>query len=408
MIDLITMLKRQPSYRRLWFGDVISLLGNWLSFVAISMLALEKGEGAIAIALVFVAHNLPYALFAPIAGTLTDRFDRRTLMLRANDAQGALTLVMAAAAAFEQIAIVQILLFVRISLSAFFVPAHAAAIPRTVGKKEDLTLANALSSATGSVAFGFGVALGGMFVAFAGVTLAILADASTFFFANLFIRRLPALPPIRSENEKRTPRLRDAWVYALSNKNVLEAVLAKTPLAFASGAAWVALVESTHRIALFTAGATTLGLLNFARAFGSSVGPALTVYLKIAGVSGAFLRSASFAVTLAGIALLAASEHGALTFFGAVVWGIGISANWVRAQTKLQSGSPDGLMGRLSAIDFFSFTLASSVGALAGAIFMERSGLPAGAAWLGIAGCFVLWFLLFSATRDSRQGKIPC
>ena len=67
---------RHRGFRRLWASQAISLFGDWLSFIAISLLALHKGDGAIALAMVLAAHTLPSALAQPLAGVLSDRFDR--------------------------------------------------------------------------------------------------------------------------------------------------------------------------------------------------------------------------------------------------------------------------------------------------------------------------------------------
>ena len=48
-------LLRRPQLRRLWLGEAISLLGDWLSYVALSVVALEQGQGAMALAVAATA-----------------------------------------------------------------------------------------------------------------------------------------------------------------------------------------------------------------------------------------------------------------------------------------------------------------------------------------------------------------
>src|SRR5262245_30756753 len=107
---LVNLLGRRPHFRRLWISEVVSLLGDWMSFVAVSLLALRAGGGAVALALTLAAHSLPRALFAPAAGVLADRLDRRRLMVGANVAEGLLTVAMAVAAALGSVGAVQALL----------------------------------------------------------------------------------------------------------------------------------------------------------------------------------------------------------------------------------------------------------------------------------------------------------
>src|SRR5206468_1925066 len=68
-----TLLLTRPDFQRLWLSGVISLVGDWLSFVAVSVLTLEHGGGALGLAVVLAAHGLPQVLASPIAGVVADR-----------------------------------------------------------------------------------------------------------------------------------------------------------------------------------------------------------------------------------------------------------------------------------------------------------------------------------------------
>src|SRR5205823_2450338 len=50
------VIRRNAAFRRLWAAGAVSLVGDWLSFVAVAILALSSGGGAFALALVFAAH----------------------------------------------------------------------------------------------------------------------------------------------------------------------------------------------------------------------------------------------------------------------------------------------------------------------------------------------------------------
>ncbi len=78
-----SVLRRHPAFFRLWIAECISLVGDWFSVVAISVLAATRGggEGALAVATTLAAYELPMAAVRPIAGVLADRFDRRSLLI---------------------------------------------------------------------------------------------------------------------------------------------------------------------------------------------------------------------------------------------------------------------------------------------------------------------------------------
>src|SRR5438034_1142680 len=64
---MTSVLRRAPAFRRLWAAGAISLVGDWLSLVAVATLALASGGGAFGLALVFAAHARPGAFVAGMA-----------------------------------------------------------------------------------------------------------------------------------------------------------------------------------------------------------------------------------------------------------------------------------------------------------------------------------------------------
>jgi MFS family permease len=172
---MLSLLRRRPAFRRLWIAASASLIGDWLSFVAISLLAMDRGGGALSLALVFAVHALPHALFTPISGVVADRLDRRTVLIVVPLVQAALTVAMALAAGSGMVWLVQMLVLVRSAGTAFMVPAEAAALRHTVEPGE-LVPANAILSGTWSITYIAGMVLGGA-IASLGAVPAILIDA---------------------------------------------------------------------------------------------------------------------------------------------------------------------------------------------------------------------------------------
>src|SRR6266508_879165 len=85
--DLLT----DVSFSRLWRAMLVSSLGDWVGFVAVAALVARLGGarlGGLAVAGVMLARLLPSVLFGPFAGVLTDRFDRRKLMVGADVGRG--------------------------------------------------------------------------------------------------------------------------------------------------------------------------------------------------------------------------------------------------------------------------------------------------------------------------------
>ena len=85
------------NYSRLFGAATISNLGDGVALVAYPWLASAITRNPLLIALVVVVQRLPWLLFALPAGVLTDRHDRRVLMIGANTARAAITLFVAMA-----------------------------------------------------------------------------------------------------------------------------------------------------------------------------------------------------------------------------------------------------------------------------------------------------------------------
>ena len=83
------------NYFRLFNAAIISNLGDGVGLVAYPWLASAITRNPFLIAMIVVVQRLPWLLFALPAGVLTDRHDRRRLMIGANAARGAITVFVA-------------------------------------------------------------------------------------------------------------------------------------------------------------------------------------------------------------------------------------------------------------------------------------------------------------------------
>jgi MFS family permease len=401
-----SLLVARPGFRRLWMAGATSLVGDWLSFVAVGMLALDRGGGPLDLALVLAAHALPAALLSPVWGAVVDRFDRRRLLVLADAAAGLVTIGMAAAAAAGWLGAVQMLLLARSALTAVVPPAESAAL-RHVVAPDELGRANAILAGTWSVAFVLGMALGGA-VATLGPALAILLDAATFLAAAGLHALLPALP-VEQGRALPLPALlagvpadtAEALREAARRPALLRAVLGKTPVALAGGAGWLALNLVSASAAPFGSAALSFGLLQAVRGAGTGIGPAGATWLVRRGASAERLAVAASLAAYAGIAALAVARSPAALVIVSLVWGVGTGTNWVLAHTALQRESGDAVIGRLAAFDELLVTVAMVASAFAGAWITTHTGVAAGAvggAAIGGAGSL----LVLAITRPGR------
>ena len=89
-------VKLGSNYWRLWFASVTSNLGDGIAIIAYPWLASAVTRNPLLIALIAVAQRLPWLLFTLPAGVITDRVDRRKLMVSMDVVRTFITLIIAA------------------------------------------------------------------------------------------------------------------------------------------------------------------------------------------------------------------------------------------------------------------------------------------------------------------------
>ena len=403
MSRYLKILRERPQFRRLWASNIVSNLGDWLSYIAVSVLVVRENGSPLALAVLFILHSLPYGLLAPVAGPVADRFDRRTLMMVAHLGRAALTLGMTACAATGALWMLQALLLLRVLLAGLFFPAERAALPRLV-EPDEVEDANALDSLTWSTLFAVGVALGGFLVSWVGPTLALMVDTGTFLVAAWLVR---GLPPIRPIGQREAGGLFAALKFTAARPELIGPVFAKVPLQTASGGAWVVLNLAAFSIGSPWDAAVTLGILQALRGAGTGIGPAVGFALE----RRAGRRFGGWA-DFVGLSLVVAFcltpvLTGVLwpLAVATLLWGVASGWNWVWSTSALQRMAPDQWMGRLSALDMLCMTLGQTLGALAGGLVADHTGRYTDAGWAAMAAAALLFGCVWGWSRRARAAR---
>src|SRR6201986_749013 len=75
---------RQRNFALLWFGSLISFVGDWVLLIALPVYIYDLTGSTLATGAMFIAQTLPRLLFGSLAGVFVDRWDRRWTMIVAN------------------------------------------------------------------------------------------------------------------------------------------------------------------------------------------------------------------------------------------------------------------------------------------------------------------------------------
>ena len=392
------LIRQNRDFRRLWISHMISMIGDWLSYIAVSVISIQQGGGAFAVGMVMFVHSIPLALMSPISGPLSDRFDRKWILIFGYLGASLLTLCMWGAARIESVWLLQTILFFRVCVSGLAITARSAAIPALVGR-DDLRLANALLGLTWSVMFTVGLALGGFASEYLSPSGAILLDSMTFLLAVAVAWQLPSLKPDRGDEPPPRPGFSDmlqAWRYVKQRPQLMATVLAKTPPTVANSGAWVALNLVAGQRLSFTTLPIAIGIMQSVRAVGSGIGPLLPErILPRDPLLGAL-------VAFVGILLFAGFDAAWISIVGLALWGIGQGHNWVISSSDIQAGTPDHLLGRVISLDFFMFSIGGAFSAMLAGALCDAFDSPVAGAWATTILAAVVWGVCFRLSRRAR------
>jgi MFS family permease len=173
---------RERRFALLWSGLTISLLGDGLYTVAIAWTAYELSGVPTALTLVGLAAAIPQLVVVLLGGVLSDRFERRRVMLAADSLRAFVVALIGALAIADVLRLWELVALVGLYGigTAMFAPAITALVPELV-PQDHLLEANALNQISRPIMLRFvGPAVGGVLIAKTGVGWAFVADAASF------------------------------------------------------------------------------------------------------------------------------------------------------------------------------------------------------------------------------------
>lgn len=398
------VLRTEPQFRLLFAGQLLSVVGDRVMLVALPFAVLEAGGDVTAVGLVAGAQLVPFLLFALVGGVISDRADRRRVLIASDAARlvvqatGGALLVSGDATPLT----LGILAALFGSADAFFQPAMTGLLPHTVSHPGQLQPANALRGLTYSAASIAGPALGGVLIATSGVGTAMLFDAGTFAVSVAFLLRLrPGGRAAAAAGEASPPSFRAAmgegWQAIRSRRWIMAGLGAMC--------AYHAIVLP----AVYVLGPISVS----AEHGGAGAWAAVVVAFGVGAVAGDLLLlryRPPRALLVAGVALVVASCQAAVYGSGAplallcvlqALTAVGVTSFFTLWEVSLQEHVPGETLSRVSSFDYLAAAALMPVGtALAGpladAVGMREALLAMSA--VGVASA-----LAFLAVREVRE-----
>ena len=172
-------------FRALWGAQLLSVIGDQLARVALTVLVYDRTRSALLAAITFVVSIVPTFVGGVTLAWLADRYPRRGVMIACDLARCALVLVMAIPG--MPLAGLVTLLFLVTLVGAPFTSARAAIYPDVVAG-EKYVMGTAVTLTTYQFAQVLGFAAGGAVTGFFGTQWSLIIDAATFAASALIVR----------------------------------------------------------------------------------------------------------------------------------------------------------------------------------------------------------------------------
>ena len=402
-----SLFRRNGEFRRLFGAQLVSYAGDWFATVAAIGLLLDQTGSDLLASLFWVAQSLPTFVFAPLAGPVADRFDRRKIMIAVSFGQAlvALTFLLAGAGLPWMVFVAQGGIT---ALGAFFGPASQAGVANLV-EPEELPDAVAMMSATWGAMLAVGAAVGAGFTVVFGRNAAFLADAGSFLLAGLLL--LSIRTPMQADRStgdgtppERMRPLRDtveALRYARQHPSILALMGSHVGFALGAGVVGMLAVLSDER---FHAGDGGTGLLLAARGVGVLLGPLLIQRMAKRGIHGVLLACGIASIVYGTFYLgVSVTPWLGLAIVLVLLAHLGGGAQWTLTTYGLNMLTPDELRGRVFAAAFAVVTLAMSLSLLVAGLL---SGLI-GPGWTiaAIAAVNATWGAGFLVVTRGIRGE---
>jgi MFS family permease len=378
--------------RRVWYAQVVSLLGDFLALFAVISVVTYRMQGTPQqVNGVQIAYMLPLAFLGPLSGVFVDRWPVKPTLIASDLIRAALVLLLFVATSMTHIYLVLAALS---CVSSFFAPAQSVTI-RSHVPVNGLISANALMQMAMMGTRVIGPAAAGALVSAFGAHVCYAIDFVTFLLSAAFISSVailrppaPAGAPRDSANSRVHAIVRDmgdGMRFIFHHAAISFVVMAMAAGMFVIGCFGPLIAiyvrESLH------AGSGVFGMVSAMVGIGMMAGMPVVRRLSGAVANSSLVLSGLAGVGL-GALLLGALPWVPMSMLACFTLGFTFAGVIVPAQTLMQSETPAALMGRISSTTMSVVLFAQLVGLLLSGVLADLLGvravffLCAGVAWI--------------------------
>jgi MFS family permease len=394
------------NYKLYFAGQVISLIGTWMTQTASLWLVYHLSNSAFLLGLVGFASQIPMFVLAPFAGVWIDRVNRHQLLIVTQVLSMLQSFALAAFALSHTInaTILVVMSLVQGLINAFDLPTRQAVVVEFIEKKEHLGNAIALNSSMFNLARLIGPAIAGFVIAGFDAGGCYLIDGISYVavIAGLLAMRFP------KKAEKRIMQhpwveLREGFHYAFGFAPIRALIFVVALISF-SGYSYAVLMPIFAKD-VFKGDARVLGYLMSAVGVGALIGASYLGNRKSVRGLGKVIAFGGLSMGL-GLIGFSLSRFLPLSLACLTMTGLGGVLLMASSNTLLQAMVDDSKRGRVMSIFTMAFTGTTPLGNLVMGAIAEKFS-----AWLAltISGttCVIVVFIFYRQLPRLRAAAAP-
>jgi len=401
---------RYRNYRLFFAGQVISLVGTWMQYLAMSWLVYRLTNSPFALGVIGFASQITAFFVSPFSGVWADRWNRHRIVIVTQILAMIQAFVLAGLVLFKVVQVWHIIvLSVFLGLvNSLDMPVRQSFTIDMIKNKQDLGNAIALNSLMFNLARFIGPVVAGFVVASFGEGVCFLINGVSYI-AVIIALFLMKITPLKAENNRQRiwESMKEGFIYTFGFPP-MRFILVLMGL--------VSLVVMPYAVLLpvfakdvLHGNSRTLGFLMGAAGTGALAGAIFMAAKK--GVRG-LGKSISIATFMFGIGLVILSYVSSvwLSLVLMVFIGFGIMVHMASSNTVLQTIVDDDKRGRVMGFYVMAFIGLTPFGSLLAGSLASHIGTPRTFLLAGIScvlGAFVFVFKMnsFNAIVDEADSK---
>jgi len=339
-------LLKNRAFLKIWIGMLFSSTGNWFRMIAATTLIYKITGSGFMVSVLWIVSIVPSIIFAPPAGILIDRSNRRRLMILSDIVRA--VLIFSLMYFSSHLLGIYTIFFLVSSMGLLFSGSYESFFPFII-ERENLLAGNSLQKLSESVSVVLGPILAGVAIRFWGIKMAFLIDGITYLFSALCIFLISTTSSLRDKGERvqrsHLGEIRDTVIY-IKKERVVKTLLIMGIISMLGFGAYSSLLVVYANDAL-NSGVTGYGALYSADAMGSIIGAlALAFLAKFIKKKGAAIALGYSIISLTTLMFAYARSMG-IAISVLIFEGIFLALSQTNEETVLQEIIPDEYRGRV-------------------------------------------------------------